>query len=190
MKPTTIKSVLISLGRCLQELKSDIEKVCLHNMYYSRDKHMEVLSELARKLERIDVPKKSLSESHRALGRKKERRELQIKGQLLEEQRSSLRDIKEKKLEFMHKIAVDRNKLIQTLHAQYPDGANSKTSLLWLLTMEDAIFTLIINELPKSEPFLGIAIGDLIPPDKENDSTMLTLLKQYTSTLENSPDIF
>ena len=37
--PIRSKSVQISLSRCLQELKSDIEKASINNIYYSKKKH-------------------------------------------------------------------------------------------------------------------------------------------------------
>ena len=52
---------------------------------------------------------------------------------------------------------------------------------MWVFAMEDAIFTLVINELNSSQPFSNFGAGEILCDEIE--PKMLKLLKKYNELL-------
>ena len=59
---------------------------------------------------------------------------------------------------------------------------------MWIFTVEDAIFTFVINELNSEIPFSNFSVDDV--KYHETEPNILKLLKKYNSLLEAEPDKF
>ena len=87
------------------------------------------------------------------------------------------------------RIDIRTNRIVNELDDHYSRiKLNEVEAEMWVFTMEDAIFTLAINELNLKKPFQNFTASDII--SSETEPKILILLKKYNELLEEEPEKF